>query len=55
MSEEGLEIRIEAPADFHVYLRQDEMCRLVTPLVRAGGFKIAYVMVTISPCLNSSS
>lgn len=39
------EIRITAPADFHVHLRQGDMCNLVTPLVRHGGFKLAYVMV----------
>ena len=42
------EIRLRAPADFHVHLRQGEMCSLVTPLVRAGGFKVAYVMVCTS-------
>jgi dihydroorotase len=45
MSEEATEIHVVAPADFHVHLRQDEMCSLVTPLVRTGGFRIAYVMV----------
>ena len=41
-------IKLKSPADFHVHLRQDEMCSLVTPLVRAGGFKLAYVMVPLS-------
>ena len=46
MSGDGTEIRIHSPSDFHVHLRQGEMCRLVTPLVRTGGFKTAYVMVS---------
>ncbi len=39
------DIEVTSPADFHVHLRQDDMCKLVTPLVRDGGFKLAYVMV----------
>lgn len=47
MTATGTEIRVKAPADFHVHLRQDEMCKLVTPLVRQGGFGLAYVMVNL--------
>jgi hypothetical protein len=39
------EIKVHAPADFHVHLRQGKMASLVVPLVRQGGFKLAYVMV----------
>lgn len=39
------EITINAPADFHVHLRQGELSKLVTPHVRKGGFTLAYVMV----------
>ena len=46
-------LEIPAPADFHVHLRQDEMCSLVTPLVRRGGFKLAYVMVSKTPSFPS--
>lgn len=42
------ELRVKAPADFHVHLRQGDMCSLVTPLVYAGGFRLAYVMVCAS-------
>lgn len=38
-------IAIPSPADFHVHLRQDDMSKLVTPHVRKGGFRLAYVMV----------
>jgi dihydroorotase len=37
---------IPAPADFHVHLRQGTLSELVTPHVRKGGFRLAYVMVS---------
>lgn len=45
-----MSISVTAPADFHVHLRQDELCALVTPHVRKGGFTLAYVMVTFQYC-----
>jgi dihydroorotase len=39
---------IPAPADFHVHLRQGTLSELVTPHVRKGGFRLAYVMVSNS-------
>ena len=40
-------VLIPAPADFHVHLRQGTLSELVTPHVREGGFRLAYVMVSI--------
>lgn len=40
-------ISVLAPADFHVHLRQGDLLQLVTPHVREGGFRLAYVMVNI--------
>ncbi|THH10092.1 hypothetical protein EW145_g1568 [Phellinidium pouzarii] len=48
------EIRVKSPADFHVHLRQNEMCSLVTPLVREGGFKLAYVMPNLKPPITTT-
>ncbi|KAI5125049.1 hypothetical protein M0805_007473 [Coniferiporia weirii] len=48
------EIRVKSPADFHVHLRQDEMCSLVAPLVRKGGFKLAYVMPNLKPPITTT-
>lgn len=39
-------IQVPGPADFHVHLRQGNLCELVTPHVRQGGFSLAYVMVS---------
>lgn len=44
-------ISVAAPADFHVHLRQGDLSQLVTPHVREGGFRLAYVMVNIA-CEN---
>ena len=41
------EINITYPADFHTHLRDGQLAELVTPLVRQGGFKLAYVMVVL--------
>ena len=40
-------ISVPAPADFHVHLRQGDLSQLVTPHVREGGFRLAYVMVNV--------
>jgi dihydroorotase len=40
-------ISVLSPADFHVHLRQGDLSELVTPHVRQGGFRLAYVMVQI--------
>src|SRR5258708_6091844 len=44
-------ISVSAPADFHVHLRQGDLSHLVTPHVRRGGFRLAYVMVNVA-CQN---
>jgi dihydroorotase len=41
-------LTIPAPADFHVHLRQGGLSELVTPHVRKGGFRLAYVMVSFA-------
>ena len=40
-------ISVSSPADFHVHLRQGDLSELVTPHVREGGFRLAYVMVKV--------
>jgi dihydroorotase len=45
MTSTSVEIQVPGPADFHVHLRQGNICELVTPHVRQGGFSLAYVMV----------
>jgi hypothetical protein len=47
MSSSESRLSVIAPADFHVHLRQGDLCSLVTPHVRQGGFTLAYVMVTL--------
>lgn len=42
----GLQSTAEA-FSFHVHVRQGKMCELVTPHVRQGGIKTAYVMVCL--------
>lgn len=50
MSTTSSTLLIPAPADFHVHLRQGTLSELVTPHVRKGGFRLAYVMVgTVDP------
>lgn len=46
-------ISIPKPADFHVHLRQGDLSALVTPHVRKGGFRLAYVMVPFFSELQS--
>jgi dihydroorotase len=45
MASTSVAIQVPGPADFHVHLRQGNICELVTPHVRQGGFSLAYVMV----------
>ncbi|KAG8754805.1 hypothetical protein FRC14_004630 [Serendipita sp. 396] len=47
-------LEIPGPADFHVHLRQGELCNLVTPHVRQGGFTLAYVMPNLTPPITST-
>ncbi|KAF9051148.1 Dihydroorotase [Hymenopellis radicata] len=49
-----MEITITSPADFHVHLRQGALSQLVTPHVRKGGFKLAYVMPNLKPPVTST-
>jgi dihydroorotase len=48
MASTSVAIQVPGPADFHVHLRQGNICELVTPHVRQGGFSLAYVMVESS-------
>jgi dihydroorotase len=45
---------VNSPADFHVHLRQGDLCSLVTPHVRKGGFTLAYVMVSFFLLFSST-
>ncbi|KAF8592358.1 Dihydroorotase [Ramaria rubella] len=47
-------LHVPAPADFHVHLRQGSLCSLVTPHVRKGGFKLAYVMPNLTPPITTT-
>lgn len=53
-SESEQVLEIPSPADFHVHLRQGTLSALVTPHVRKGGFRLAYVMVCTLPGLTPS-
>lgn len=48
------EIRVPAPADFHVHLRQGKMSELVTPHVAQGGITLGYVMPNLVPPITSA-
>ncbi|EIW69799.1 hypothetical protein TREMEDRAFT_73620 [Tremella mesenterica DSM 1558] len=48
------EIYIQAPADFHVHVRQGEMMELVVPHVYAGGIRTAYVMPNTIPPITTT-
>ncbi|KAL0949881.1 hypothetical protein HGRIS_009914 [Hohenbuehelia grisea] len=50
-----MQLTIDSPADFHVHLRQGPMCALVTPLVRKGGFRLAYVMPNLQPPITTTA
>jgi dihydroorotase len=41
-------LTVKSPADFHVHLRQGTFSELITPHIRKGGFRLAYVMVAFS-------
>ncbi|KAI0306916.1 Dihydroorotase [Multifurca ochricompacta] len=47
-------ISISSPADFHVHLRQGDLSELVTPHVREGGFRLAYVMPNLIPPITTT-
>ncbi|KZV65811.1 Dihydroorotase [Peniophora sp. CONT] len=47
-------IAIASPADFHVHLRQGALSELVTPHVRQGGFRLAYVMPNLTPPITTT-
>jgi dihydroorotase len=47
-------ISVPAPADFHVHLRQGDLSQLVTPHVREGGFRLAYVMPNLTPPITTT-
>lgn len=49
------ELSISSPADFHVHLRSGEMSQLITPHVKQGGMKLAYVMPNLIPPLTDVS
>ncbi|KAF5393547.1 hypothetical protein D9757_000275 [Collybiopsis confluens] len=49
-----MELAITQPADFHVHLRQEALCELVTPHVLKGGFSTAYVMPNLKPPITST-
>ena len=39
-------IRLPASADFHVHLREDEVCEIVTKTIRQGGVNAVYVCMS---------
>ncbi|EPQ59378.1 Dihydroorotase [Gloeophyllum trabeum ATCC 11539] len=49
-----MSLSIPSPADFHVHLRQGALSTLVTPHVRAGGFRLAYVMPNLKPPVTTT-
>lgn len=48
------ELEINAPADFHVHLRQGPMSELITPHVAQGGVSLAYVMPNLVPPITTT-
>ncbi|KAF2669729.1 dihydroorotase [Microthyrium microscopicum] len=42
-------LELPATADFHVHLRQDELCDAVVPTIRKGGVNVVYVMPNLIP------
>jgi len=42
-------IELDAPADFHVHLRDGAMAELVTPTIRQGGVNTVFVMPNLVP------
>ncbi|KAH9973028.1 Dihydroorotase [Lactifluus volemus] len=51
---EASTISVLSPADFHVHLRQGNLSELVTPHVRKGGFRLAYVMPNLTPPITTT-
>ena len=49
------EIRLRAPADYHVHVRQGEMSTLIAPHVSQGGFSLAYVMPNTTPVTSTTA
>ncbi|KAH8554640.1 dihydroorotase, homodimeric type [Umbelopsis sp. PMI_123] len=47
-------ITLPAAADFHLHLRQDEMMRMVTPMVSKGGVSLAYIMPNLKPPISTT-
>jgi len=48
------ELTIRSPADFHVHLRQGELCKVVVPDVRKGGMSLVYVMPNLQPPIRTT-
>ncbi|KAL8934285.1 MAG: hypothetical protein Q9216_005984 [Gyalolechia sp. 2 TL-2023] len=48
-------IDLPATADFHCHLRQDEMMELCTPLIKAGGCDVVFVMPNTQPPITQVS
>lgn len=46
-------IELEAPADFHVHLRQGQLSELIAPHVAEGGISLAYVMPNLVPPITT--
>ncbi len=47
-------LTIASPADYHVHVRQGEMCELIAPHVAQGGFQLAYVMPNTVPPISNT-
>ncbi|KIM21821.1 hypothetical protein M408DRAFT_79992 [Serendipita vermifera MAFF 305830] len=54
MTSTSIIVKVPGPADFHVHLRQGDLCELVTPHVLQGGFSLAYVMPNLAPPIKNS-
>ena len=44
------EIVVDTLADFHVHLRQGDMCKAVVPQIQKGGVSTVLVMVLLEHC-----
>lgn len=45
---------IRSPTDFHVHLRQGELCKAVVPDIRKGGVHSVYVMPNLQPPITTT-
>ncbi|KAJ3114623.1 hypothetical protein HDU96_001879 [Phlyctochytrium bullatum] len=45
---------VSAIDDFHTHLRQGAMMNLVTPMLEAGGVRLAYVMPNLKPSISTT-